>query len=173
VLSKTALALSFTLVAATAIARAADTPAPDTVQTALKGLYQLNCTAALDPNDKNFDAASATLAPDFVDVDAKGKSHSRDEVIAQGKQQLKVMHATACDNAFESVTSPDANTAVVITTMTMAGDLQAPDGKHQFNVTQKAQDTWKLVDGKWQESQSKELHVLVKIDGSVAQDEGE
>ena len=194
---KTALALALTLAGATTVAaRAADQAAspapaaspaaaapaapaaagpaaPDAVVKTLTAMYQVSCNAFLDPSDKNFDAAAAQLAPEFVDTDFKGKEHKRDEVIAMQKQQLKVMHATTCENTFVSTTSPDANTVLVVTTLHAEGDIQAPDGKHEFTATSKVQDTWKLVNGNWLETSSKELRNLVKVDGAVVQDEGE
>jgi len=167
---KTALVFAGAVLMATGAVRAADVP--DATQKALADIYQLSCTAALDPSDKNMDAAFATLAPDFVNVDTKGKEHKRDEVVAQGKQQMKLYHSTTCDNKFETITASDDKTIVIVNTLHVAGDVQTPDGKHDFNVTNKAQDTWKLVDGKWLESQSKDLHVLVKLDGNVVQDAG-
>ena len=152
------------------VARAADVSAD--VQKTLTADYQLNCAAALDPSDKNFDAATALLAPDFVAIDAKGKQFTRDQVVAQGKQQMKIMHATTCTNDFSTWTQVDPNTLTVVNTTHMDGDVQTPDGKHEFNLMSKTQDTWKLVSGAWLQAQTKDLHVVVKIDGSVAQDEG-
>ena len=61
---------------------------------------------------------------------------------------------------------------LVTNVLHMEGDLQTPDGKHNFLLTSKALDTWKNVDGKWLQSQSKDLRILVKIDGNVVSDQG-
>ncbi len=169
--AKSTLAFSIAALLCAGAARAADVPA-DT-QKALNDIYGLTCAAALDPTDKNFDAATASLSPDFVAIDPKGTQHKRDEVVATGKQQMKMFHATSCNNNFESVTASDASTIVVVNTEKIGGDMQAPDGKHEFAVTNKAQDTWKLVNGKWLQTQSKDLHILVKVDGNVVQDQGQ
>lgn len=168
---KSAFVFSFAALLAGGSAMAADVPA-DT-QKALYDIYTLNCTAAMDPSDKNFDASAAYLSPDFVSIDLKGTQRKRDEVIAMGKQQLKMFHATSCDNKFESIASSDPSTVVIVNTSKISGDVQAPDGKHEFDATNKAQDTWKLVNGKWLETQSKDLRVLVKVDGNVVQDQGQ
>lgn len=168
---KTALMLAGAAMLSTGVARAADVPAATT--TALTAMYQLTCAAALDPSDKNFDAAFAPLSPDFVNIDTKGKTTTRDDVIGMTKQQLKTFHTTDCKNSFDSFTAPDATSVVVVNNGHFIGDMQAPDGKHDFDVTQKTQDTWKLVNGTWMETQSKQLRELVKIDGSVVQDLGQ
>jgi hypothetical protein len=113
------------------------------------------------------------LSPDYVAVDFKGTEHKRDEVLSLEKQQLKTFKASSCDNKFNSVTQTDPSTIVVVNTSDIAGEIQAPDGKHDFTATNKAQDTWKLADGKWLQTQSKMLHVLVKVDGNVVQDQGD
>ncbi|MBV8117557.1 MAG: hypothetical protein JOZ01_06240 [Candidatus Eremiobacteraeota bacterium] len=152
------------------VARAADVD--DATQKALTADYALRCTAALDPSDANIDAAFAALAPEFVGIDPKGKQIARDEVVAQGKQQMKMLHATACDNKIESFTLSDPSTIVVVNTFHLEGDLQTPDGKHDLLLTEKSQDTWKNESGKWLASQSKDTQLLVKIDGNVVQDQG-
>jgi hypothetical protein len=168
---KTLIAFVCAAVAATGATRAADVP--DAVQKTLTGYYALTCAAILDPSDANLDAAFAQLAPNFVETDTKGKETKRAEVVANDKQQMKTLHATSCDNALATFTSPDANTVVVINTFHMEGSIQAPDGTHDLAVTNKGQDTWTLVDGKWLNSQSKDLKILVKVDGKVVQDEGQ
>lgn len=152
-------------------ATAADVPAD--VQKTLAADYQLNCTVSMDPSDKNFAAADAILAPDFAMTDIKGKAYSRSEMIAQAKQQLKMIHITNCTNDIQSQTMTDANTIVIVASGHQVGDLQAPDGKHDLDATTKTQDTWKNVNGTWLLSSSKELRVLVKMDGNVVQDQGE
>lgn len=144
----------------------------DATQKALTADYALGCTAAFDPSDANLDAAFANLSPDFVNIDPKGKQSTRDEVVGQGKQQMKMLKATACTNTFESFTQADPSTIVVVNTLHIEGGIQAPDGKHDLDLTDKAQDTWKNVGGKWMETQSKDQRVLVKIDGNVVQDQG-
>lgn len=167
---KTAVAFSCVLIASAAGAKAADVD--DATQKAIAANYALACAAAFDPSDANLDAAFAILGPDFVNVDVKGAQQTRDQIVGRGKQQMKMLHATACDNKVESIVSTDPNTVVVVNVLHIEGDLQAPDGKHEFLLTNKAQDTWKNVDGKWLQSQSKDLRILVKIDGSVVQDQG-
>jgi len=146
---------------------------PDAVAKTLATDYQLNCTAATDPTDANLNAAFALLSPDFVSIDMKGKQTAHDAFIAQNKQQIKLLHITTCDNAVESETSPDPNTVVVDVTAKFAGQIQAPDGNHDLDASAKSEDTWKLVNGTWLQTQSKELRSLVKIDGKVVQDEGQ
>ena len=152
-------------------ALAADVPA-DT-QKALTDLYAANCTAAMDGSDKALDSMAAQLAPDYVNIDFKGKQTGRDESVASMKQQFKMLHVTSCDNALAAWSATDASTIVVTDTQHAGGDVQAPDGKHQFTVTSKTQDTWKNVGGTWLESQSKDLRFLLKVDGNVVQDQGE
>lgn len=146
--------------------------APD-VQKTLNDDYQLTCAAVLDPSDKNMDAATAPLSPDFVNIDFKGKETKRDELLGIMKQQLKTFHGTACDIKMESVTQTDPNTIVVVSSLKVAGDIQAPDGKHEVEQTAKSQDTWTLNNRTWQEAKSKDLRALVKIDGNVVQDQGQ
>jgi hypothetical protein len=146
---------------------------PDATTQALTADYKLNCSAALDPTDANLTAAFALLSPDFVSIDFKGKQTAHDEFVATAKQQIKQLHITTCDNTLTSVTASDPNTIVVIVSGKLAGQLQAPDGSHDFDATSKTQDTWKLNNGTWQNSQAKELSNLIKIDGKVVQDEGQ
>lgn len=145
---------------------------PDAAAKALAADYQLFCTAAQDPTDANLNGAFAMLAPDFVNVDFKGKQMQRDAYVAQGKQQLKQLHITTCANTVNSTTLSDPNTIVVVVTGKIAGQIQAPDGNHDLDATTSSQDTWKLENGTWLQTQSKDVSALVKIDGKVVQDEG-
>ncbi len=145
---------------------------PDAAQKAITSDYQLVCSAAQDPTDANLNAAFATLAPDFIHLDFKGKQMQRDAYIAQGKQQIKQLHVTTCVNTIESTTLSDPNTIVVVLTGKIAGQIQAPDGNHDLEATTGSQDTWKLENGTWLQTQSKDMSALVKIDGKVVQDEG-
>ncbi len=147
-------------------------PIPDDAQKALTSGYQLNCAAALDPTDANMAAAGALLAPNFVQIDFKGKQTQRDAFIAQQKQQMKQLHLTTCTNTVDSTTLSDANTVVAVVSSKVAGQLQAPDGNHDIDVNESVQDTWKLANGTWLLAQSKDVSALVKIDGKVVQDEG-
>ncbi|HET7815156.1 MAG TPA: hypothetical protein VFL13_12370 [Candidatus Baltobacteraceae bacterium] len=168
---KSAISFALAVLCAGGVAFAADVT-PD-VQKTLTDAYGLTCAAVLDPSDKNFDAATAVLSPDYVVVDFKGASHKRDEILAMEKQQLKTFKASSCDNKFNSVTQTDASTIVVVNTSNIAGEIQAPDGKHDFTALNKAQDTWKLVGGKWMQTQSKAMRALIKVDGNVVQDQGD
>jgi len=145
---------------------------PDAAQRAITSAYQLFCTATQDPTDANLNAAFALLAPDFVHVDFKGKQMTRDEFIAQGKQQIKQLHVTSCNNSAQSITLSDASTIVVIDASKFAGQLQANDGNHDIDVNSSSQDTWKLENGAWLQTQSKDVSALVKIDGKVVEDQG-
>jgi len=145
---------------------------PDAATKAITADYQLACTATQDPTDANLNAAFATLAPEFVHVDFKGKQTLRDEFIAQGKQQIKLLHITTCVTTIDSTTLSDPNTVVVAVTSKIAGQIQAPDGNHDIDATAGSQDTWKLENGAWLQTQSKDVSALVKIDGKVVQDEG-
>ena len=169
--SKSALLFLCAALAMPLVARA--DAALDTAQQALGADYKLDCTAALDPTDANLTAAFGLLSADFVNVDFKGKKTQRDEFVATAKQQIKMLHITTCDNTMASATAPDANTIVVVIAGKLAGQLQAPDGSHDFDATSKVEDTWKLANGTWQQSQSKELSNLLKVDGKVVQDEGQ
>ena len=161
------------LCAAVALPLAASAaPVPDDVQKTLTTDYQLNCTAAQDPTDANFAAAGALLAPDFVQIDFKGKTTQRDAFIAEQKQQLKQLHITSCANTVTSSTLSDASTIVVVVSAKVGGQLQAPDGNHDIDAATSAQDTWKLENGAWLLTQSKDVSALVKVDGKVVQDEG-
>jgi hypothetical protein len=151
---------------------AAAAPVPDDAQKAIAAAYQINCAAALTPTDANTSAASALLAPDFVHVDFKGKQTPRDAFIAEQKQQMKQLHLTTCTNTVDSTTVSDATTVVAVVSAKVAGQIQAPDGNHDVDVTQSDQDTWKLENGTWLMTQSKDVSALVKIDGKVVQDEG-
>ena len=145
---------------------------PDAAAKAITADYALVCTASQDPTDANLAAAFALLAPDFVHVDFKGKQMQRDEFVAQAKQEIKQLHITSCANTIQSTTLSDASTIVVVVSGKIAGQLQAPDGNHELEATNGSQDTWKLVNGTWLQSQSKDVSALVKIDGKVVQDEG-
>jgi muramoyltetrapeptide carboxypeptidase LdcA involved in peptidoglycan recycling len=147
-------------------------PAPDAVQKTITALYALNCTAALDPSDANLNAMFAVLSPEFVSTDPVGNKHTRDDVIANAKQQLKTFHGTDCNTSFDSMTATDPNTVVVLATQKITGDIQTPDGKHDIDFTGKSQDTWKLQGTTWVDTASQDIHVLVKIDGNVVQDTG-
>ena len=161
------------LFAAVAVPLSASADAvPDAAQKAITADYGLVCTASQDPNDANLTAAFALLAPNFVHVDFKGKEMQRDEFVAQGKQEIKQLHITSCANTIQSTTLSDASTIVVVVSGKIAGQLQAPDGNHDIDATTSSQDTWKLVNGTWLQTQSKDVSALVKIDGKVVQDEG-
>lgn len=168
---KSAAAFAVAVLSFAAAAQAADAPAD--VAKSITANYALNCTMALNPTDANFDVAAATLAPTFSETSLKGTTQTREEVIAQGKQQLKIMHVTTCENNVVSMTQSDPNTVVAVVSAHMEGDMQAPDGKHDFDYTGKSQDTWTLTGGKWLESGSKQQRVLVKVDGNVVQDQGQ
>ena len=169
-LLKIAMAALYAAVALPLAARA--DAVPDAAQKVIASSYQLDCTATQDPTDANLTAAFAMLAPDFVHVDFKGKQMQRDEFIAQGKQQLKQLHVTSCANTVSSTTLTDPTTIVVVVNSKFAGQIQAPDGNHEIDVTAGSQDTWKLENGTWLQAQSKDVSALVKIDGKVVQDEG-
>jgi len=145
---------------------------PDAAAKAITADYQLGCTAAQNPTDANLTALDATLAPDFVHVDFKGKQTQRDEYVAQGKQQIKQLHITTCANTIQSTTLSDPSTIVVVVSSKIAGQIQAPDGNHDIDATTSTQDTWKLESGTWLQTQSKDVSALIKIDGKVVQDEG-
>ena len=167
---KITAAVACAAIATAGVGRAADVD--DATQKTLTANYALRCTAAFDPSDANLDATFGVLAPDFVAIGPNGKQITRDEVVGQGKQQMKMLHATSCDDKVESFTQSDPNTVVAVNDFHLEGDLQAPDGKHDLVITEKAQDTWKNVGGKWLASQSKDLQVMVKVDGNVVQDSG-
>lgn len=169
-LLKTGIALLLVAIAAPLAARAA--AVPDAAQKTISSDYQLFCTATQDPTDANLNAAFATLAPDFTHIDFKGKETHRDEFIARGKQQIKQLHVTTCTNTVDSTTLSDPNTIVVAVSSKFSGQIQAPDGNHDIDVASSAQDTWKLENGAWLQTQSKDVSALVKIDGKVVQDEG-
>jgi hypothetical protein len=169
-LLKIAMALLYAGVAVP-LAASAD-PVPDAAQKTLAADYQLMCTASEEPTDANLTAVFALLAPDFTHVDFKGKQMQRDEFIARGKQEIKQLHITSCDNTINTTTLSDPNTIVVVVTGKIAGQLQAPDGNHDLEATSSTQDTWKLENGTWLQTQIKDVSALVKIDGKVVQDEG-
>ena len=170
--SKVAAALISAFVFTLAAARAADAPPPD-VQKTITADYALGCTAAENPTDSNLDAAFGYLSPDYVDIDVKGKKTTRDQVVALGKQQMKQLRTTTCDPTTESSVLNADGTVTVVEDLHLVGTLQAPDGNHDIEVTAKAQDTWKQVNGAWMQTQSQELRNLVKMDGNVVQDEGQ
>lgn len=145
---------------------------PD-VQKAISADYQSVCSAIMSGTDKDMDSIAALMSTDYKSVDFKGKETGKDESVAAMKQQMKMFHASSCDNNLDSFTQPDANTIVVVDTNKVKGSVQTPDGQHDVDATNKTQDTWKLVDGKWLQTQSKELRNLVKVDGNVVQDQGQ
>jgi|SRR5580698_4814926 hypothetical protein len=147
-------------------------PASDAVAKTLNADYAQVCTTFQDPSDANFAAMGALLAPEFVHVDFKGKQIDRADYIAQGKQQMKMLHITTCSQSVDSTDMSDPNTVVANVTGKVSGTLQAPDGNHTIDVTAGAADTWKLENGTWVQTQSKDTSALVKIDGKVVQDEG-
>lgn len=147
-------------------------PVPDAVAKTLNTNYALICTAVQDPSEANFTALNATLAPEFVHVDFKGKQIDRADYIAQNKQQMKMLHITTCSQSVDSTTMSDATTIVANVTGKIAGTLQAPDGNHDIDVTEGSTDTWKLENGTWVQTQVKDTSALVKIDGKVVEDEG-
>ncbi len=151
----------------TASAAPIGSPAPAAIQRLITANYDLQCAAILDPTDKNLDAAFASMAPEFVNVDSTGAQQKRADFIASVKENLKAFHGTNCNNTFASVSALDANTVVTVVTETVTGDLQAPDGKHDLDATTTTQDTWKLESGKWALTQSKDLHIVMKVDGVV------
>jgi hypothetical protein len=153
------------------LAASAD-PVPDAAQKALTADYTLVCTASQDPTDANLAAAYALLAPGFVHISFKGEQMQRDAFIAQGKQQIKQLHITSCANTITSTTLSDPSTIVAVVAGKIAGQIQAPDGNHDIDVSESSSDTWKLVNGTWLQTQSKDVSALVKIDGKVVQDEG-
>ena len=169
---KTALMTASALLLISAPAMAETAPAADAMK-AINANYALVCTAVLDPTDANIDTAFGSMSPDYVNLTLKGKKLGKDEIVAGIKQQLKQFHGTACDNTLDAPNAPDANTVVVVVTQKISGDFQGPDGKHQIDSTQKTEDTWKLVGGKWTMMQGKDLRSLLKIDGAVQDDEGQ
>jgi hypothetical protein len=169
-LLKIAGAVLCAAVAAPIVARA--DAVPDAVAKVITSDYQFVCTAVQDPNDANVNAAFALLAPNFVHVDFKGKQMQRDEYVAQGKEQMKQLHITSCANTIGSTTLSDPNTITVVVTGKIAGQIQAPDGNHDIEATNSSQDIWKLENGTWLQTQSKDVSALIKIDGKVVQDEG-
>ena len=147
-------------------------PVPDAVAKTLNADYALVCTTYQDPSDANFAAVGVLLAPEFVHVDFKGKQTDRAAFVAEGKQNMKMLHVTSCAQSIDSMTMPDASTVVANVTGKVTGTLQAPDGNHALDVTAGSTDTWKLENGTWMQTQSKDTSALVKIDGKVVQDEG-
>ena len=145
---------------------------PDAAKKAITSDYRCSAPPPKTRPTRTSGAAFAMLAPDFVHVDFKGKQMQRDEYVAQGKQQIKQLHITSCANTIESTTLSDPNTIVVVVTGKIAGQIQAPDGNHDLDATTGSQDTWKLENGTWLQTQSKDMSALVKIDGKVVQDEG-
>ena len=146
-------------------------PVDDAIQKTLSSNYALGCTAAFDPTDANLNAAFASLAPDFVNIDPSGHQATRDEVVGLAMQQMKMLHAKSCDHTIESLAASGDGTVVAVTTLHLEGSLQSGAGAHDLDLTDRAQDTWKNVGGKWEETQSKDLHLLVKVDGNVVQDQ--
>jgi hypothetical protein len=142
----------------------------DSTQKALSANYALLCEAALDPTDAKFASAVSSLAPNFIDVDSTGAQHSRDEFVTSTRDQFRSMAGTKCNNAIESIAAPDASTVVIVNTQDLSGDTQASDGKHRVEYLDTTRDTWQLENGTWLQTQAKELHVVVKVDGTVIHD---
>ncbi|MGB6985008.1 MAG: hypothetical protein WBD74_03415 [Candidatus Aquilonibacter sp.] len=158
-------------VVTTAALRAATVP--PNVQMAIAADYQLGCTAALDPSDANLAAAFAFLSPDYVDTDIKGQKYTREQSVAQGTQGMKSLHTTVCEPTLVSSTLNGDRTITAVEQVHLIGTVQANSGTHDLDVTVKAQDTWKQLNGTWIQTSSQELRNLVKMDGNVVQDEGQ
>jgi hypothetical protein len=170
---KPALIMATAVLLAAAPALADTTPSADALN-AITANYKLACSVVLNPTDAAESKWFAFIAPDFTNTDLKGKTQSKDELTALIQQQLKVFHGTGCDSTTEAPTAPDANTVVITQTQKITGDFQGPDGgKHDVESTSKSQDTWKLTNGTWMLSSAKDLRELVKIDGTVQDDEGQ
>ena len=169
--SKFPAALVGALALSISAARAADV-APD-VQKLIAADYQVSCTAALNPTDKNLHAAFAYLSPDYVDTDLQGKTLKRDQVIALSTQFLKQMHSSLCVPSVVTETLNGDGSVTVVTQLHIAGTITEADAKHDVDASQKAQDTWKQVGGTWMVVQGIELHSTVKMDGKVIQDDGQ
>jgi hypothetical protein len=142
-------------------------PISDAVRKTLTDDYALECTATLDPSDPHLTQLFATLDPAFVNIDTKGVQIKHDSFVASVKAQLKVFHGTDCSNSFESITAPDDATVVIVNDSKISGKLSAPDGSHDLDFSGRSEDTWKLQGGVWLETQSKDLQVLVKVDGNT------
>jgi hypothetical protein len=168
---KFAIALIGTLALSATAARAADVPTD--VYKTITGDYQLSCAAVLDPTDAKLTAAFGYLSPDYVDTDIKGKTLTRDQVVAISTQFLKQLHSTACEPSVLTQTLNGDGSVTVVTQLHLAGSIESPNGKHDVDATQKAQDTWKQVGGTWMVVQGLELHNTVKMDGHMIQDEGQ
>ncbi|MGD0968956.1 MAG: hypothetical protein ABR949_11815 [Candidatus Aquilonibacter sp.] len=168
---KFAVALVCTLALSAAAARAADVPSD--VYKTITGDYQLSCAAVLDPTDAKLTAAFGYLSPDYVDTDIKGKTLTRDQVVAISTQFLKQLHSTVCEPSVLTQTLNNDGSVTVVTQLHLAGSIESPNGKHDVDATQKAQDTWKQIAGTWMVVQGLELHNTVKMDGNTIQDEGQ
>jgi hypothetical protein len=169
--SKFAAALIAAFAVTTTALRAAEVP--QTAQKVITADYQLGCVAAMNPTNGNLDAAFAFLSPGFVDIGVKGEKHSRDEVVAMGKQNLTQLKTTACEPFTESSVLNIDGTVTVVEDLHLMGEVLTPNGNHQLEVTAKAQDTWQQINGTWMQTQSQELRNQVKMDGNVVQDEGQ
>jgi hypothetical protein len=169
--SKRTAAFIGALVFSSAAAYAADVPSD--VYKTITGDYALSCAAVLDPTDAKLTAAFGYLSADYVDTDVKGKTLTRDQVVAISTQFLKQLHATACEPSVLSQTLNADGSVTVITQLHIAGSIESPNGKHEVDASQKAQDTWKQVSGTWMLVQGLELHTTVKMDGNTIQDEGQ
>jgi len=169
--SKCTAAFIGALVFSRAAAYAADVPSD--VYKTITGDYALSCAAVLDPTDAKLTAAFGYLSPDYVDTDVKGKTLTRDQVVAISTQFLKQLHATACEPSVLSQTLNADGSVTVVTQLHIAGSIESPNGKHDVDASQKAQDTRKQVSGTWMLVQGLELHTTVKMDGNTIQDEGQ
>ncbi len=148
-------------------------PVPDAVAKTLNADYALVCTAFQDPSEANFTALDAMLASEFVHVDFKGKQIDRAELHRAGQAaDRRCCTSRPALSLWIPPTMTDATTIVANVTGKFVGTLQAPDGNHEIDVTQGSTDTWKLENGAWVQTQSKDTSALVKIDGKVVQDEG-
>lgn len=139
---------------------------------ALQSRYDLACAAFLNPTDENIDAATAVLAPGFVAFDPSGRQYSRDDIVAQLKDQLSTMKATSCTTTVTSATQADPDTVVATNALHAAGATPSQEGSQSFDISTTTSDMWKLVGGQWEEVQSKIVHSVFKIDGNVVQEQG-
>ena len=145
------------------------TPVPDAAQKAIAAAYQLNCAAALSPTDANSGgiciARTRLRSCGFQrQTDAARRVHRAGKAADQTAPPHVLHEYGHSIDGFRREHGRGRRFGKV------AGQIQAPDGNHDIDVTTSSQDTWKLENGTWLQTQSKDVSALVKIDGKVVED---
>lgn len=93
--------------------------------------------------EKNrMDEVIATLSPDFVSSQPGGRSRTREQVIADFKQQREGMRSVQWKRKIESV-GLKGGVVIVIVEGRMTAQVGEPGRQHKMVFTSKSMDSWK------------------------------